>query len=529
MSAPSSTFVPFDPSTTCRSASAVPWVGGRAAARCRGLALVGWVIAGVATLTVLLLAVVLLRSPEPAEGAAASIADATEWFTVTPQTFSITVTESGDLDAASRLEIKSKVEGRPEIIYLVEEGSEVNKDQVLVRLDSDTLRTEIEEATLNVEKARADEVYARRGLEIARNEADSVRAAAQVALALAKLELAKWQKGDVPQSRRELNLAHQKAQRLVERTKRDYAISQQLYDKQFISLNDLEDSEIEKLEAADGLLTAELALSVYDDYTYQTEQQQKQSAVEQAQSDLSNEIAKSESEIARLEADLTSKAQTLSIREERLANLERQLAASEIKAPEDGIVIYGTSVGRSRRDEPMAEGRQVRFNETIIYLPDIRQMVANLSVAEAYEPLVKVGQSVRVTVDARPGQTFIGTIDRTSPLTESGGWLNPGQREFIARVMLPAGTEAGLKPAMRCTGQITVGQVEDALAIPVQSVFTQGQQHYVHVPDGGGYLLRRPVTIGQASETLVEITDGLEPGDRVLLRNPRPGEVRETS
>ncbi len=501
--------------------------GSASSPRRRGLALLGWVALAVVVVTLVALSINFFASPSQAETAAAADGSSTEWFTVEPQSFRITVTESGDLDAASRLEIKSKVEGRPEIIYLVEEGSEVKKDQVLVRLDSDGLKTDIEEATLNTEKARADEVYARRGLEIQRSEAASSRAAAGVALALAELELAKWIKGDVPQRRRELALELQKAQRLVERTIRDYTISQQLYDKKFISLNDLEDSEIERLEANDGLLTAELALSVYDDYTYKTEEQKNRSAVDQAQSDLENEIAKAESEIARLEADLSSKTQTLAIREERLANLQRQLTASEIVAPEDGIVIYGTSVGRSRyRNDPMAEGRQVRYNETILFLPDIRQMVANLSVAEAYEPLVKVGQTVRVTVDARPGEVFIGTIDRTTPLTESGGWLNPGQREFVARVLLPAGAEAELKPAMRCTGEITVGQVEDSLAVPVQAVFTEGEHHFVHLSAANGYLREQSVTLGRASETLVEVTDGLTAGDRVLLRNPRPGEVR---
>jgi multidrug efflux pump subunit AcrA (membrane-fusion protein) len=495
--------------------------------RRRGAAVVSWLVIGTVLAAVGLGAAWMWAGSESAE-AATDTAQSAEWYRVTPRTFELTVTESGDLDAAERLEIKSRVEGRPEIIFLVPEGTQVQEGQVLVRLDSEAIVGEIEEATLNVEKARADEIYARRGLEIERNEAKSVRSVAEVNLALAELELAKWQKGDVPQARREMALELQKAQRLVERTKRDYDISQKLYAKNFISLNDLEDSEIEKIEAADALLTAELNLAVYDDYTFQTEQQEKQSAVDQARSDLAREIAKAESEIDRLEADLASKVQTLEIRSEKLASLQRQLEASEITAPRDGIVIYGTSVGRSRwRNDPMAEGRQVRFNEIILFLPDIRQMVANLSIAEAYEPLVRVGQTVRITVDARPGEVFVGTIDRTTPLTESGGWLNPGQREFTARVVLPGGDEAGLKPAMRCSGVITVGTVEDALAVPVQAVFTEGDQHFCYVPAGGEFVTRRSVDIGRASESLVEILDGLLSGDRVLLRNPLPGELRE--
>ncbi|MEM9913541.1 MAG: efflux RND transporter periplasmic adaptor subunit [Planctomycetota bacterium] len=489
----------------------------------------GWLVGLAALVGLAVLATVLIGGSGADEAEAAGFEGDIDWYRVQPRSFALTVTESGDLDAAERLEIKSKVEGRPEIITLVEEGSQVKAGDVLVTLDSDELRTKIDEAILAVEKARTDEIFARRGLEIERNEARSRQSVAEVNLALAELELAKWQEGVVPQVRRELDLALQKAQRQVERTKRDFEISEALYAQKFISLNDLEDSEIAQLEAADALLTAELNLSVYDEYTYQTEQQQMLSDLDQAKSDLEREIAKNESELARQEADLSSKTQTLQLRQEKLDDLEEQLEASRIISPQDGLVVYGTSVGRrSWRNEPMAEGRQVRFNETILYLPDIRQMIANLAVAEAYEPLVKVGQKVRVSVDARPGEVFEGVIDKTTPLTESGGWLNPGQREFTARVLLPSDLEADLKPAMRCTGEITVGRVDNALAVPVQAVFTEGDQHFCYVPAGSGRVKKQNIEIGRASETLVEVTTGLTTGERVLLRNPLPGELIDT-
>ena len=194
--------------------------------------------------------------------------------------------------------------------------------------------------------------------------------------------------------------------------------------------------------------------------------------------------------------------------------------SEEIKAPKDGIVVYATSVGsRWRRRNPMAEGRQVRFNESIIFMPNIEQMVANLAVAEAYEPLVRVGQTVRVTVDARPGEVFTGTIDKTTPLTESGGWLNPGQREFTARVRLDA-PSAGLKlsdalhrrglprPGRRRPGRAGAGRVH------------RGRGALLLHPAGRGRVQRRAVEIGRASETLVESGFGPVAGDRVLVTRP---------
>jgi HlyD family secretion protein len=460
-------------------------------------------------------------SPQPS-------GDTLQWYTVEPKSFELTVIETGDLDAAERVEIKSRVSGRPEIIYLIEEGTQVEAGDVLVRLDDAEITQKIEAELLKVQTARADEVYARQDLEIERGEATSAENDARVDLELAKLELAKWEQGDVPQMRRELQLELEKAERLVERTERDYELSKSLHEEKFISLNDLEDSEIEKLEASEGLKTAQLALEVYEKYTYETERQQNQSAVDQAEAALKKQLAKNESSLERLEAKLAANVRTLTIHETRLKELQDQLAATVVTAPSAGMVVYSTSVGRqSWRQTPMAEGRQVRENETMIFLPDQTQMVANLAVAETYEPIVQLGQAVRITLDARPGQVYHGEIDRISLLSASGGWLNPNQREFTVRVLLPPNTDSTLKPAMRCTGEITVGQVENQLAIPVQAVYAEGDQHYCYVPADGGRVTRRPIEIGQASETMVVILDGLTDGDRVLLREPTSGETQQ--
>ena len=460
------------------------------------------------------------------DGEAPTTGDALQWYTVTPDSFDLTVVETGDLDAAEAVEIKSRVGGRPQIIWLIPEGTQVEAGDELIRIDDEDIVQKIEEARLNVQEARAEEVFARQELEIERNEAVSVENAVKVAVELAQLELAKWQKGDVPQMRRTLELAVETAERLVERTERDYTLSQGLYEEKFISLNDLEDSEIAKVEAVEALKTAELALEVYNDYTFETEKQQKGSALDQARADLQKQVARNQSSLERLEAQLASKVQKLQIRETKLKELEEQLEATVVRAPKPGMVVYATSVGqRSWRTTPMAEGREVRFAESLIFLPDLTRMVANLSVAEAYEPLVEAGQPVQVTVDARPGRVYDGVVEQVSMLAESGGWLNPDQREFSVRVALEPGVDPTLKPAMRCTGEITVGRVQDALAVPVQAVFAEGEGHYCYVPATDGRVKRRAVEIGRASDTMVVIERGLSDGDRVLLRQPAPGEV----
>jgi len=459
---------------------------------------------------------------------AADAAAAGDWYNARPISFDLTITANGELVARDKVEIKSRVNGRPAIIEIVEEGSFVEEGDLLFRLESDETAKQLEQARLDTERARADKIAAEQELAIAINESESQRKAAEVKLSLAGLDLQKWKKGDVVTRRNELQLALEKAKRRVERAKRDYELSQELYDQQFISLNELEDAEIERIEATDALETARLNIEVYEKYEYLKDKQQFESDVEQAEAELERTINKNQSTLARHRSDLESKKQQLSIREQRLSELEEQLAHTEVHAPQAGLVVYASSVKRGwRRGDPIAEGRQVRFGETLILLPDTRHMAANLRVHEALIGQVEIGQRAALVIDAMRGRTIEGRVVNKAVTPEDGGWWNPNLREYEVRVALPEGIE-GLKPAMRCQGQLFIGRVENQLAVPIQAVHTVGDKRYVYVPAGAGRVKPLTVTIGRASEAWVEIKSGIEAGQRVLLRDPKPGEATQT-
>ncbi len=491
--------------------------------RSRMRAMIGAVVA----LVVIVGAAVALPQMRGNNGGSGGSAGAasSEWFVVEERDFDLLVVASGELESTRQVEIKSQVQGETSIVYLVEEGTQVNKGDLLVKLADDDLRERIEQETLSVEEARMEKIAAEQALAIGISEAQSAQDAAELKLELAKLALEKWRLGEVVQKRNELELALEQAQRKLKRAREDVELGRQLYADDFISRAELDDDELALVEAEAALRTAELNKEVYEKYTYPQEEKQYLSDVEQAAAELERTLAKNESDLAQRRADLESRTRRLRIREERLAELERQYAATEIRAPQDGLVVYSTSVGRSRRDQIIQQGTTIRFNETILLLPDTRHMAASLRVHEAMIPLVRVGQTVSVTVDARRGRPIEGTVTQVAVMAEDGGWWNPQLREYKVRVDLPAQEAEELKPAMRCVGHIMLGRVENALAVPVQAVHTERNNRYCYVPAPGGGVRRVPVKIGRASETFVEITDGLKAGDRVLARRPRPEEI----
>ncbi|MBZ0171361.1 MAG: efflux RND transporter periplasmic adaptor subunit, partial [Phycisphaerales bacterium] len=118
-------------------------------------------------------------------------------------------------------------------------------------------------------------------------------------------------------------------------------------------------------------------------------------------------------------------------------------------------------------------------------------------------------------------------VESIGLLAEGGGWRDPNRREYTVRIAVDAGEHSErLKPSMRCQAEIILGSVQDAISVPVQAVFSEGPVQYVLIPAGPRFV-RRPVQLGRRSDMYAEIVKGVEPGDRVLIREPLPGEVIE--
>ena len=456
----------------------------------------------------------------------AARADKVEWYTVTRKSFDVTVVAAGELRSKEKHEVKNQLEGIGTIAWIIDEGEKVKKGDTLVKLDDAAVKEKIETENIALEKAKETLINARQGLAIQTSEANSQLDAAQVALDMAELDLKKWEKGDVPKKRTELDQAIRKAERNLERAKENEVTSAQLYKEEFISKQEWEDDKLALIESGEARKIAELDKEVYEKYTLPKEERKYESDVAQAKAKLERTRSQNESNLAKSRGALQSAEETLRIRNERGEKLNEQLAACEIKAPADGLVVYATSVGMRRysRSEPIGQGSQIRFGETLINLPNTTVMQAAIKVHEALLRHVKEKQDVSVTIDAWPGKPIVGKVESIGVMAESGNWFNPNLREYRVAVDLPRSAGETLKPGMRCSGTIQVGKVTDQLAVPVQAVHTEGRVRFCYVKAENG-VIRQVVKAGRASETTVEITEGLEANQQVLLRRPRPGEV----
>jgi HlyD family secretion protein len=216
------------------------------------------------------------------------------------------------------------------------------------------------------------------------------------------------------------------------------------------------------------------------------------------------------------------------LQDETVKKHEESIKNATMTAPADGLVVYATSMSRNMwfggSDGPIAIGRQVMPNETVMMLPDTSEMMATVRVPETLASRIRKGQSASIKVDAAGGRTFPGVVDSIGVLAESGGWRDPNLKEYTVKIAVDKAYAEGLKPSMRCEAQIYLDKVENVVAVPVQAVFSEGPVRYVHVKEGGKYV-RRPVNLGRQSDAHAEIVGGLEAGSNVLTREPTPAEL----
>ncbi len=137
---------------------------------------------------------------------------------------------------------------------------------------------------------------------------------------------------------------------------------------------------------------------------------------------------------------------------------------------------------------------------------------------------LRPGNAVTVRLDAYPEARISGRIRRIFPSADAASRLVPVE---VALGRAPAGVEA--KPGFLARAEFALQGRRDALAVPASAVGVSNGGAYVYVVEADT-LVRRPVETGVTAAGWVEVTRGLEAGERVVSSgqvNLRPGTLVE--
>jgi HlyD family secretion protein len=318
------------------------------------------------------------------------------------------VSATGNLNAVITVQVGSQVSGQIKEL-LVDFNSVVKKSQVIARIDPEIFLAKVGQAKADLDAVKATVLNQQAQIERSRADVENARAAH----AEAKAQTAK-------------------AQVAVVDTRRDYERKTELFGRQLIAKSDLDSSQ-----AAHDSAVAQLDSA-------RAHEQANASAIQSAIAQLRVAQAMLESARAQVEQKAAALKQT-----------QLDLDHTTILAPVDGVVVSRqVDVGQT-----VAASLQAPVLFTIAQ--DLTRMQVETSVDEADIGRINVDDRATFTVDAFPGETFVGSVTQIRKAAQIV--QNVVTYTVIVAVPNPMGK---LLPGMTANVKLVVAQKPSVLKVP---------------------------------------------------------------
>jgi Cu(I)/Ag(I) efflux system membrane fusion protein len=169
-----------------------------------------------------------------------------------------------------------------------------------------------------------------------------------------------------------------------------------------------------------------------------------------------------------------------------------------MRAPLKGVVV-------KRNVEP---GSAVSSGDVIATLADPKQLWFLGNVFEQDFRFVKPGQKMVLQVEAYPGKEFVAYANYLAPT------VDPQTRSLLIRADIENNDDL-LRPDMYASAKLTTGMA-DAIVVPQTAVVRIREMRYIIIKVGDDAYRRLPVKGYDLNSKTFAITEGVEPGARIL-------------
>jgi membrane fusion protein, multidrug efflux system len=249
--------------------------------------------------------------------------------------------------------------------------------------------------------------------------------------------------------------------------------------------------EGQRVEA--GALLARL-----DDHELAAEAQRTQAERKQAQANYERK-KKLAADGAISPQELEDSETALQVSEAVAALAKARFEKTSIRAPFPGLA----GVRRVSR------GAYLREGTVITDLTRVDEMKVTFSAPERFARELKPGIEIELHAPAFPSEVFRGKLTVVDPV------VDPETRtlRLVARIPNPG---ALLRPGMSADVSVTLAERSQALVVPDEAVFAQGNQNFVYVVNPDSSVALTAVQLGTRDSMQVEVVSGISPGARVI-------------
>jgi len=170
----------------------------------------------------------------------------------------------------------------------------------------------------------------------------------------------------------------------------------------------------------------------------------------------------------------------------------------DILAPSDGYLL----------EKHVISGDRVPVGHTVMEIASLDPIWIDLEVFESSLPVLETGMSVRLELSNLPGQTLEAEIDYVYPTIDR-------HRRAARLRLVVANPELRLRPGMHALGSLEVA-LGERVVVPRDAVVFTGPRRLVFIDIGEGRLLPKEISVGHGTPTVLEVREGLNPGDKVV-------------
>lgn len=399
---------------------------------------------------------------------------------------------------------------------------------LLVKFEDADLRDKILHQEKSVADAERDLGNAKKDLALRRIETASANRQAALDVEFSQQDLDRYIEGDTPLQLLKMEGDIALAEEEIKRAEEKLASTRKLREKGYATSLEVQSNELTIKKQQNSITQTKKQQELFLKFEQPQQKKRYEAKLDQAKVEEQRTIQKSNTLVESAESTVLRRTEGLKAQQERLVLYKEQLAKSEMRAPQDGLVIYARSSSRYN-DTYIKEGALIRKGYSVIDLPDISELMAVVQVHESFVRHIKTGQKAVVRIDSLPDREFRGVVRHVAPTPDARRKYYENISVYDTHVWIQdenSQLPEDLKPGVSAKAEIIVAELNDVMMVPVQSVTTYKGQKVVQVKRGENVVVA-PVKTGQFNNRFIEIKDGLKEGDQVSLA-PNIDENSET-
>ena len=449
------------------------------------------------------------------------------YFELVRGNFNIAVILDGNLDAIKRHDLSYEGTGRHglEIIEVAEDRADVKQDDVIVRFSDEKYEEELDRLKLSLEDERKNLRLALEDRQMTRVDNINAIKFATDLLRASKDALTKYEELDAPRKKRELLDAIGAAEQKVTDARRTLELRRNEVSAAHMS-DETKVEELEKkvVEASKQLQQAETEreksyynLRVFKRYEHVEKLRSLKEAVTKNWMSLQRDLVQAAGNEIKEEREILNLRTRIEKVREGIERVTDDMQKLVLRAPVDGIVSLGQPQRRYwSTPKEIKVGATVSPREVVATIPDLSKFMVHVDVPEEFRSMIREALPAALRSKAIPDLVMEGEVKTISPMaTHMVQWDRNSPKVYATEIRTKS-SDKRLMPGMTMRVEIIVEEVKDALHVPVEALYNREGHTYCKVRTVTGPE-ERNVETGRSSNDYVEILEGLEEGEEVLL------------